>query len=151
FATGVGVAPSDPNVLYAGLRGGGLWRSSDGAAHWQRLPWTLPPKTLYFDHDDPPQIAIDPSRADTVLAAVGQTVWRSADGGTQWTPQSFPGLIAQVLFSPSDAAVAYVVTAFGVDSQPGVYRSVDHGATWVLESQLTLAPTAVVVDPSNPN
>src|SRR5258708_1072909 len=89
------IAPSDANVIYAGtgeaaLRsnitfGAGVYRSSDGGAHWAHLGL-----------DDTRQIGkivVDPRNPDVVLvAALGHAygpnpergVFRSSDGGKTW-------------------------------------------------------------------
>jgi hypothetical protein len=35
------MSPLDPALLYAGTNGSGLYRSTDGATNWTRMPLTL--------------------------------------------------------------------------------------------------------------
>jgi photosystem II stability/assembly factor-like uncharacterized protein len=90
------IAPSDPNIIYAGsgeglLRpdlsiGNGVYRSSDAGKTWRHVG--LP------DAQQIPQLAVDPRDPNRVYAAVlghpygpnpERGVYRSLDGGATWT------------------------------------------------------------------
>src|ERR1700678_2960666 len=76
----VAVAPSRPDTVYIGASGGGpsagLYRSTDGAAHWDFVALQGHAVT---------SIVVDPHNPDLVMAAAGDTgVMRTADGGKTW-------------------------------------------------------------------
>ncbi len=87
--------PSDPKVLYAGtgegyfreavrgtalpLRGGGIFRSADGGASWERLPGT--DRGRFFYVNDLLVSRHDPVR---IYAATRSGIFRTADGGESW-------------------------------------------------------------------
>jgi photosystem II stability/assembly factor-like uncharacterized protein len=92
----VEVAPSDPNVIYAGAGdkvngggvnvGNGIYKSEDAGATWRHLGLD--------DSRVIPSILIDPKNPDLVLAAAegnlvakseNRGVYRSTDGGRTWT------------------------------------------------------------------
>jgi photosystem II stability/assembly factor-like uncharacterized protein len=103
----VAIAPSNPNVLYAGIgeanngpskllfhrenifSGRGVLRSTDAGAHW-----TLLTNNGLFDRRTISRIVIDPSNPSVAYAAVGALainglpgnagVWKSTDGGNTW-------------------------------------------------------------------
>jgi photosystem II stability/assembly factor-like uncharacterized protein len=74
------IAPSDPDVLYLGLYGVGMYKSTDGAGTWQPVNGsgqTMRGKTIT-------SLIIDPTDADVVYVAAEDGVYRTADGGTCW-------------------------------------------------------------------
>ncbi len=96
----IAIAPSDPKTLYVGMghpeprydiaAGDGLYKSTDGGAHWQHAGLAT---TRHIG-----QILIDPKDANTVLvAALGHIfgpspdrgVFRTTDGGGTWTKVLF--------------------------------------------------------------
>jgi photosystem II stability/assembly factor-like uncharacterized protein len=91
----IAIAPSDPKALYVGMghpeprydiaAGDGVYKSTDGGAHWQHAGLTT---TRHIG-----QILIDPHDANIVLvAALGHIfgpspdrgVYRTTDGGATW-------------------------------------------------------------------
>lgn len=120
----VEVAPTDPNVIYAGTgdmitggainEGNGVYRSADAGSTWRHvgLPGT---KQI-------PSILVDPRDAGVVLvAAQGDVhvksetrgVYRSADGGATWTRTLFvaDSIGAQKLARANDVpAVVFATT-----------------------------------------
>lgn len=119
--------------------GGGIYRTTDDGATFTRLGGGLPGTTVNMR-----VVAVDPTNADRVLAGIdsfqgppGTTppapLWRSTDGGTNWSavipaPPTTPGQFVVV------SAVEDV--SFGAGSQVyaiyegAIYRSSDDGATW---------------------
>src|ERR671937_359047 len=86
------VDPRDPEIVYAGLREGGVWRSADGGATWRPLEallelpsrptWSFPPRP-WTSHVR----WIAPSPHDRELLLVGIELgglMRSTDGGESW-------------------------------------------------------------------
>lgn len=131
--TSVALNPLDANdmaVAYsAGADAGGVWRTHDGGAQWQRQ--ALPSR-------ETGQVAY---AADGVLhAAVQGTngvggVWR-ADANGGWTlvgPDLGTGMATGALaLGHRDAALIYAVGYGGSDVGGVLWRSPDRGATWTL-------------------
>ena len=151
------VAPSDPNVIYAGSGeglqrpdlsvGNGMYKSTDGGATWKHLGL-----------EDAQQIAnilVDPHDANRVyVAVVGHPygpnavrgVFRSTDGGETWQKVLYRDEntgAADLAFDPSDARTIYAVLwaarkspweirAGGsfIIAGSGLYKSADGGDTW---------------------
>ncbi|TAG59180.1 MAG: glycoside hydrolase, partial [Runella slithyformis] len=81
---GLGIAPSDPNRLYATVdagQNGGIYRSDDAGASWYR---TNPDERLWGRGSDFAEIKVDPKNADVVYSA-NVVTWKSVDGGKNWT------------------------------------------------------------------
>ncbi len=150
------VAPSDPNIIYAGsgegLRrpdlsvGDGIYKSTDAGATWMHLGLR--------DGMQIGAIAIDPHNPDRVFAAVlghpyganeERGLYRSTDGGGSW--QKVLGKdentgAETVLIDPRNPNVVYA--ALWASRNPpwrlrdilqlfasgGLYKSTDGGSTW---------------------
>jgi photosystem II stability/assembly factor-like uncharacterized protein len=69
--------PTDPHVAYAGVWGGGTWKTEDGGASWRLLP-EAPASAA--------GLAVDPHDPDTVYVTdrTQPTLWQSNDGGESW-------------------------------------------------------------------
>ncbi len=149
------VAPSKPSVLYVGTgeadmrsdiaQGAGMFRSSDGGAHWSAIGLEGTRQIA--------KILVDPNNPDTVLvAALGHPygpnaergVFRSTDGGRTWTRTLFKNAdtgAIDLTFKPGDPNTVYAAlwqtrrppwNVYPPSSGPGsgLYKSVDGGVTW---------------------
>ena len=147
------VDPRDPNRVYVAAMGHpygpnaerGVYRSTDGGAHWD--------KVLGSDENTGAiELAFDPKNSRTLYADLwsarlgpwengafhgpGSGLFKSTDGGTKWT-QLTRGLptFAQGLgriglgVAPSDGRRIYAMVDAS-DAMGGVYRSEDAGLSW---------------------
>jgi photosystem II stability/assembly factor-like uncharacterized protein len=116
----VRVAPSAPRSLYAASSdSGGIFRSTDGGAHWRDASGDLPDQRVL-------DLAVDPRDADAAWAAVVDPprVYRTADGGAHWTevpgaPET--GFVTRLVFDPRDPARVWAAAT------NGLFRSDDGG------------------------
>ncbi len=122
------VDPKDPAVLYFGSRKDGLWKSSDHAHTWARLPGLPAPADNDFGITF---IAFDPSHQGVLYAGVATAaanLYRSADAGKTWlpVPSSPTGLL------PNHGALVgrYLYITFG--DKPGP-NGMTNGAVWRLD------------------
>ena len=151
----IGVAPSDPNVIYVGTGepdmrdsiayGNGLYKSTDSGKTWRHLGLE---NTKQIG-----RIIVDPKNPNTVfVAAMGNAytsnpdrgVYRSRDGGATWQKVLFKsddvGAI-DLSFDPVDSKIVYA-TLWNVRRPPwfiyapangpggGIFKSLDGGSTW---------------------
>ncbi len=149
----IAVAPSDPNVIYAGtgeacirgdiIAGNGVYKSMDGGKTWSAMGLK---DTLAIG-----RIIVHPKNPDVALvAALGHPfgpnaergIFRTTDGGKTWTKVLFKdentGGI-DLSFDPSNPSVIFASlwqarrSPWGMDSGgpgSGLYRSTDGGNTW---------------------
>jgi photosystem II stability/assembly factor-like uncharacterized protein len=150
----IAVAPSDPNVIYAGSGeglqrpdlsvGDGIYKSTDAGKTWTHLGLR--------DGQQIPQIAVDPRDPNRILVAVAghpygpnpeRGIFRSTDGGRTFAKVLFKDENiggADVLFDPSNPDIAYAglwearqgpwENAAWNGAGGGVFKSTDNGKTW---------------------
>ena len=152
----IAVAPSNPNVIYAGsgqpeprydiAAGNGLYKTTDGGAHWQNIGLKA---TRHIG-----AILVDDKNADTVLVgALGHMfgphpdrgVFRSTDGGKTWKKTLFVDDQTGVVDLAADPAQPNIVFAAAWTARnwpwlsyftpiegegSAIYKSLDGGQTW---------------------
>jgi photosystem II stability/assembly factor-like uncharacterized protein len=173
FMGALALAPSDPNVIYAGtgeatnsalsFTGHGVLKSADGGATWALLGQDV------FDRHTISQIVVSPVDPDTVFVAVagsgvhgvsGHTgIWKSTDGGLTWT-NTTTAITTTEEFSdleidPADPLTLYAaVGSFRGSTVNGVYETTDGGATWAVAGNfptgLADGRITVAVAPADP-
>jgi photosystem II stability/assembly factor-like uncharacterized protein len=76
--------PADPQVLFAGTRPAGIWRSRDGGRQWEKLSVDIA-KECSIGVPFVTSVMVDPDHHRIVWAAVEiDGVFRSLDGGDTW-------------------------------------------------------------------
>jgi photosystem II stability/assembly factor-like uncharacterized protein len=147
------VDPKNPNVVLVAALGHpygpnaerGVFRSNDGGRHWT--------KTLYKDENTGAiDLAFQPNNSQVVYAAMWQTrrppwntyppssgpgggLYKSADGGRSWHQMvghgfaAAPGRIG-LASSPAKPHRLYALIDSSDESQAGLYRSDNSGASW---------------------
>jgi photosystem II stability/assembly factor-like uncharacterized protein len=146
------VAPSDPNVVYAGTgdpyraayRGNGIYKSSDAGKTWRHLSLgaTKVPTILVDPRD--PNIVIAAALGNVQTKSDVRGVFRSSDGGATWKRTLFvddetgvndiawaidrPDVIIAVtgrFYTPAPGEPAGTSTSTGA-----IFKSTDEGQTW---------------------
>ena len=173
------VAPSDPNVVYAGSGeglqrpdlsiGNGLYKSTDAGTTWTHLGLR--------DGQQIPQIAVDPKNPNRLFVAVlghpygandERGVYRSLDGGATFTRVLARGAdigAFDVKIDPHDPQIVYA-SLWAARQAPweiggsfetagsGVFKSTDGGTTWTqLRSGLPprIGRASLAIAPSDGN
>jgi photosystem II stability/assembly factor-like uncharacterized protein len=136
--TALAVSPRDPNVLFAGTDGGGVFLGtvSGGEAVWSPLGSEVVGGRVQA-------LAVAPSAPDVLYASVGEIplvsgVWKSTDGGATWAPvnRGLPSPppfcscgpllpVYALAVHPRNPNVVYAGVGGG-----GVYKTVDGGRRW---------------------
>jgi len=156
----VGV-PGEPNIYYAGAASGGLWKSTDGGAHWSPVFDEQPAQSIGA-------IAIAPSDPNVVWVGTGEPfirsnvslgdgVYKSVDAGKTWAHMGLEktGRIGRVVIDPKNPDVVLVAAlgnCYGPQQERGVFRTADGGKTWqrVLFVNENTGASDLAMDPSNP-
>jgi photosystem II stability/assembly factor-like uncharacterized protein len=172
------VDPSDPRTVYVGALGHaygpndqrGVYKSTDGGEHWTRVLDKGPdvgiadiamaagqPQILFaatWNAHRPPWSTYAP------LEGAGNALYRSTDGGANWTQISGHGL-PDAPWGRTGIAVSAdgrrVYATIDCKGHAGLYRSDDGGDTWMLTSsdpRLTSRAwyfNSIAIDPENPD
>jgi photosystem II stability/assembly factor-like uncharacterized protein len=130
------IHPTDPNTMYAGSVGGGVWKTTDGGASWGPLTDLLPSIGIGA-------LAMDPKNPDVLYAGTGEFytgstrgdqirgagIFKSTDAGATWTQLIGTANLSfyytnKIVVSPNDSRRVYVAT-YG-----GLWFSGDAGVSW---------------------
>lgn len=146
----IAVDPTNDAIVYVGLgeTGGGIWKSTGGA--FAKIGAANVASVSAED------IAIVPSNPQTMYAcAYGTDVWKSTDGGANWSPlvDNLHGgntMLAMGL-APSNPTTLYV--GHYVISGGGLSKTTNAGASWADDSTGFTAfdVNGFAVDPANAN
>ncbi len=134
------MAPSDHDVIYAGtgesfpggtrMIGNGIWKSVDRGENWIQMASTATDEKFSSVN----RLWVNPIDADIVLAATEYGIFKTLNGGTDWTQvyESDPedNGIEVLVAHPDEENIIYA----GENSK-GVLRSLDGGNSWELASK----------------
>ncbi|MCP4708896.1 MAG: choice-of-anchor D domain-containing protein, partial [Planctomycetes bacterium] len=116
------VSPSSPQVLYLGLYGVGIYKSTDGASTWRPVNGS----THTMRGMPITSLRISPDDANVVYVATVDGIYRTTDGGGRWENfnRGLDCAGARVLSAGSDGEM-YVGTAGA-----GLYKYEDFTSSW---------------------
>ena len=113
----------NPNVLFAGTEGSGVYRTSNAGQEWELCTADQP-----FSRGVS-AIAIHPTNVLIVLVAANRRFYRTDDAGDNWTEVEFiDGTGYEFKYHPTEPNIVFATTS------QGLYRSSDAGATWVRQN-----------------
>ena len=138
--------PQNPDVIWAGAAGGGVWYSTDAGATW--TPQWHDEDTLNVG-----ALAIDPRNPDVLYCGTGEAnlsadsysgvgLYRTEDGGKTWhlharaTRRALPNRIGAIVIDPDDTkhiwlgGVGHNYPREPTSGMGGLYESRDGGKTW---------------------
>ncbi|MCZ6815947.1 MAG: dockerin type I domain-containing protein, partial [Planctomycetota bacterium] len=152
FHSAVSVAPVNSNIIWVGhsnvgANGGDVYVTTNGTAAtpaWTRVDNQSPNLPNRWVSS----IAIDPSNNNRVYVSFmgynSDNVWRTTDGGSNWTQITGTGLtalpaapVSSIALHPTNAGWLYVAT------DVGVFASADDGLNWSTSND---GPANVTVD-----
>jgi photosystem II stability/assembly factor-like uncharacterized protein len=121
------VDPVDPNILFAGTRPAGVYRSRDGGQRWEKLAVDIA-KECSIGTPFVTSVLVDPGEHRAVWAGVEiDGVFRSLDGGESWTH------VEAGLYDPDIHAMAIAATkptrVFASTARE-LFASGDMGENW---------------------
>ena len=146
-ASSIAVAPGDSNLLYIGTgevygyqnalgglavrltRGSygiGILKSTDGGGSWSHsLDWSLNQRRGVAS------LAMHPQDPAIVYAGTTEGTYKTTDGGGSWNRVHDVLMAMHVVIDPLAPNRVYVAAGDLGSPNPGIYRSIDSGTTWV--------------------
>lgn len=126
------IDPSNPNILYYGTGelnysgdsqyGDGLFKSTDAGATWTKIATSGVVGTRIS------QIAIDPSNTSILYLSGNVDVYKSTNGGLNWTPTNAGANANCVFVKPTNTQI--IIIAVGGTSAGFIKKSINGGTTW---------------------
>jgi subtilisin-like proprotein convertase family protein len=169
-AAGLAVDPGNPDVVYVGTAGGGVWKTTNATA--ANPSWT--PLTDNQASEFIGCVTLAPSNSSIVyvgtgeeelraLSFYGKGVLKSTDAGATWTLLGNSvfdrTVIGNIVVHPTNPNIVFAAIGnHGTDCNPaqatGVFRSTDGGVTWTnLTTAISTTDdyTTLIRDPTDPN
>ena len=159
YVEALAIDPSNTSIVYTGTLGG-VYKSTNGGANWSATcfggageavidpantstvyvgTWGLSRARMeeeavpFFSSMSVAALAIDPANTSTIYAGTNDGVYKSTDGGANWSAVNtgLTNLYVQALaIDPTNTSIVYAgVFTYGVPGG-GVYKSTDGGANW---------------------
>ena len=154
--------PCEPAVFYFGAVAGGVWKTEDAGVTWTNV------SDGYFATSSVGALAVSDSDPSVICAGMGEStirgdvshgdgVYRSSDRGRTWAHLGLADTrhISEIRIHPNDPDKVWVAAlghAFGANSERGVFRTTDGGATWerVLYTDDGTGAADLALDTRNP-
>jgi len=138
----ISMRPGEPQAIYLGTQGSGIYRTKDGGATWEAILENL-------EDLDINQIAIAPGQPALMYIATSSGVYRSLDAGSKWAKLAGPmshRVINTIALHPTDGDALCVGLEYGA-----AFCTSDGGATWTaLDRGLGNATIlSLAIDPRN--
>ena len=137
------IDPLNPAILYVGdgTFQGTAFKSTNSGGTWQALG------SISFARS----FAVSPHTAGVVYAGTDQGIFKSTDGGNNWSPVI--SKIGKIVFDPVSSSTLYLVTNQFSSAPEGLLKSTDNGQTWIPVNKGLNTPHAVVlaIDPLRPS
>lgn len=154
--TAIAIDPTNPDIVYAGTWGHGVYKSQNGGGRWNHQSEGFR-SGFVFD------LAIDPDNHQHILAsAYRYGAYESFNGGETWQKTSgMPEetVVYSFAFHPENSDLVYAAVRLKTVYNPSphypgaVYKSTDGGSNWVKQSQGLPDDYVydVAIDPNHPN
>jgi photosystem II stability/assembly factor-like uncharacterized protein len=130
------VNPDSPEKLVAATQGYGVFRSDNGGSTWQESNTGLISPSVVN------QLALAPGNPSVILAGGSwprPALYRSTDGGLNWSSQILEADVISLLIDPSDPLKAWMATSTGIlfSSNGVTWRKTYTGPQFILDLALS--------------
>lgn len=158
----VAIDPNNNNIIYAGFSNGGIFKTTDNGQSWSPI----------FDQEvtlSIGAICIDPTNSQIIYVGtgdpdingnsyIGYGLFKSINGGKTWSNIALNDVrvINEIIIDPTNSKTIYVAAMgnpFEVNSNRGVYKSIDSGNSWtkVLYVSDSAGISDIALSPRNSN
>ncbi len=154
--------PGNRNILYVGTASSGLFRSTNGGITFEPVfetGGTLSIGAIAVHPEDPEVVYVGTGEgAVRNSISFGDGIYRTTDGGETWVHLGLTDSerFSRIVIDPENPEIVFAAAmghAWGPNSERGLFRSRDGGATWdrVLYMSETTGASDVAVDRSDPD
>ncbi len=162
--TDIEMTSGNPSIIYVGAASGGIFKSADDGVTWSpifddALNLSIGDFALASSNEDIIYVGTgEPNAGGGSLAYDGNGVYKSTDGGDNWTHLGLEniGSVGKVIIDPNDPNKCFVGAMgylFENNDDRGVFRTEDGGNSW--EKVLFVNDSTGVIDmaihPTNPD
>jgi hypothetical protein len=163
---GVAIDPNNTDIIYAGTSqrvivgnnsAQGLFKSQDAGSSWIQLGAGFPSGNTgnaqaTFVGSNINVVIVDPANRNTLYCATSNGVFRSIDGGLNWTQGTNANGDARSLVLDTSSAAGFRILYTGISGQ-GVFQSTDGGQTWnaILTGATPVVASAIGAAPNGFN
>lgn len=128
------IYPANPQIMYAGTWGAGVFRSTDGGATWVGVNTGL--NNLQIN-----ALAVDPNNSNIVYAGpYREKLYKTTNGGQSWsltaTGIQDQAIVYSIAIDPTNSNRVYIATR-GISNNNNrpwkgvIYRTTNGGASWL--------------------
>ena len=160
--TTMAISQQNPNILYIGGADGGVLKSTNAGVNWTPLTDDQPSLSMGA-------IAVDPTDDNIVYAGTGEVnssgdsydgvgIIKTTNGGASWFSLGLEQTrhTGKIVIDPTNSNIMYAATMgtlYTPNSERGLYKSTNGGATWtkVLFVNDSTGVVDVSINPQNPN
>ncbi len=151
----------NPNILYVGSAGGGLWKTINGGTTFKPIfdEYTQSIGDVRIDQKNPETVWVgtgEPWTRNSV--SVGTGLYKTTDAGETWKLVGLENTerIAKIIIDPDNSDIVYVAALghlWGPNDERGLYKTVDGGKTWekILFVDENTGCSDIAVDPFHSN
>jgi photosystem II stability/assembly factor-like uncharacterized protein len=128
------IDPRNPDVIYAGVEQGALFKTTDGGASWREIDdYSKPTDWTYRDIH---LMTVHPDNSDELYLTTGMGIYHSLDAGETWKLEIDNrfriGYPDHFIISPLDHNAFFVA---GSSANPGEWRTTHHANATIMKSR----------------
>ena len=154
--------PGRPEILYVGAASSGLYKSTNAGTTFESVfndGGTLSIGAIAVQPDNPDVVYVGTGEGFVRNSiSFGDGIYKTTDGGRTWKNLGLrqSERFSRIVIHPSNPQIVLAAAmghAFGRNTERGIFRSADGGATWnrTLSVDDTTGASDVAVDPGNPD
>lgn len=153
---------SDPDIMYVGAAGGGIWKTTSGGVKWEPVfenENTQAIGAISINQQNPNQIWAGTGEGNPRNSLnTGRGIYKSIDAGKTWKHMGLEATktIHRIIIHRKNSDVVFVGamgSPWGTNAERGVFKTIDGGKSWrkVLYINDTTGIADLITDPSNPD
>jgi len=145
----IAIDNNDPNLIYLGTRGEGIFKTINGGEFWTPINNNL--TNTYVN-----SIIIDPKNENIIYAGTAVGIYKSIDGGDEWNEKDngLGGLeVLSLSVDPQDSKLIYagIFNEGSEESIEGIFKSSNGGENWENIGLKDETIFSIAIKPDNPS